>query len=386
MILQTEPLFNDEFTGEPPAKRTLAYIQSRREKGDKVAGLYCSFAPIELLHAAGITPAILCAFASKTIEAAEAVLPSNLCPLIKSSYGFIITDTCPFYSVSDAVIGETTCDGKKKMFELIADKKPMHIMDLPQLPDEKEAVAAWSLMIRKLQSFLEKTFNTIISDEKIEETIKLINIKNKLMQKIFDFASLTLPVISWAEMYDITFLAMVADGKEINPKLEKIIEKLNNRVKAGYSYGKPGAPRVMVTGCPVGGDSAKIFKIIEEAGGVVVAQDSCTGMKPFMGIADENSPDPVKALAEKYLKIPCACMTPNNRRLAEMDNLIKKFKPDAVIDFVLYACHTYNIESHKAGNHVKNNHNLPFLKIVTDYSTGDIEQIRTRVEALLESR
>ena len=386
MTLKPEPLFDDQFIGEPPAKRALAYVQSRREKGDKVAGLYCSFAPIELLYAAGITPAILCAFANKPIEAAEAVLPSNLCPLIKSSYGFIITDTCPFYSISDAVIGETTCDGKKKMFELIADKKPMHVMDLPQLPDEKEAVAAWALMIRKLQSFLEKTFNKKISDEKIEETIRLINKKNKLMQKIFDFAALAPPVLSWAEMYDITFLAMIANGDEINPKLEKIIEKLEKRVASGYSYGGKGAPRIMVTGCPVGGDSAKIFKIIEEAGGVVVAQDSCTGMKAYMGTTEENTADPVRALAEKYLKIPCACMTPNNRRLAEMDKLIKRFKPDAVIDFVLYACHTYNVESHKVGEHVKSRHNLPFLKIVSDYSTGDFEQIRTRVEALLESR
>jgi benzoyl-CoA reductase/2-hydroxyglutaryl-CoA dehydratase subunit BcrC/BadD/HgdB len=105
-----------------------------------------------------------------------------------------------------------------------------------------------------------------------------------------------------------------------------------------------------------------------------------------MGMSEENTSDPVRALAEKYLKIPCACMTPNNRRLSEMDKLIERFKPDAVIDFVLYACHTYNVESHKVGEHIKSRHNLPFLKIVTDYSTGDIEQIRTRVEALLESR
>ncbi len=78
-------------------------------------------------------------------------------------------------------------------------------------------------------------------------------------------------------------------------------------------------------------------------------------------------------------------MTPNARRLTEMTRLIEKFRPDAVIDVVLQACHSFNIESHKVGKHVEKSHGLPFLKIVTDFSLGDVEQIRTRVEALLES-
>ncbi len=141
----------------------------------------------------------------------------------------------------------------------------------------------------------------------------------------------------------------------------------------------------MVTGCPVGGDALKIFKIIEELGGVVTVLDACTGMKAFMDEIEENTGDPVGAIAERYLRIPCSCMTPNERRLSEMDKVIEKFKPDAVIDFVLHACHAYSIESYKVGEHVKSRHNIPFLKIITDYSDGDTEQITTRVQALLES-
>jgi benzoyl-CoA reductase/2-hydroxyglutaryl-CoA dehydratase subunit BcrC/BadD/HgdB len=99
----------------------------------------------------------------------------------------------------------------------------------------------------------------------------------------------------------------------------------------------------------------------------------------------EDTKDPARALAERYLKIPCSCMTPNTRRLTEMTRIIDKFKPDAVIDVVLQACHSYNIESHRVGEHVQKNHGLPFLKIVTDFSQSDVGQIRTRVEALLES-
>lgn len=160
-----EPLLNDEYTALP-AKRTLDFILRKRESGARGVGLYCGYAPFELIRAMGAVPITLCAFSNKTIPAAETVLPANLCPLIKSSYGFIHTDTCPFYALSEAIVGETTCDGKKKMFELISHIKPTHVMDLPQLPDQWEAQRNWTDMLRRLKTFLEDTFGTRITDEK----------------------------------------------------------------------------------------------------------------------------------------------------------------------------------------------------------------------------
>lgn len=380
-----EPLFDDDFIGEPPAKRVLGYVQSKREKGASIAGLYCAYAPMELIQAMDVVPAILCSFAYTPIEAAEEHLPANLCPLIKSSYGFVISDKCPFYAVSDVVIAETTCDGKKKMFELMSHIKPMYVMDLPQVPEHPETREEWKGMILKLKSFIENHTGKTATDEMIEQSIKESNIKNSLMRKVFDFAALHPPVISWAEIYDIAFIAMPSTGREMIPVLKNIILKLEKRVEDGFFYGDYNSPRVMVTGCPVGGDSLKIFKIIEELGGVVTVLDSCTGMKPFMDTIDEDTGDPVGAIAERYLRIPCSCMTPNTRRLTAIDEMIEKYKPDVIIDLILHACHSYNIESYKVGEHIKNNHNIAFLKIITDYSDGDVEQIKTRVQAVFES-
>lgn len=379
-----EPLMNDGFDGEP-AKRVLKYVQSHKEKKDPVVGTYCGYAPIELLQAMGIVPAVLCAFSKVPIEAAETVLPANLCPLIKSSYGFIIEGTCPFYAMSQAVIAETTCDGKKKMFELISEIKPTHVMDLPQMPDETAARENWKNMIFRLQGFLEQTFDRNVTDEEIESSLQAANRKNRLMRKIFDYACLKPSVISWQEMYDVGFLALPSTGQEITPLLEQLAERLENRVKEGCHFGESDSPRVLVTGCPVGGDATKIFRVIEDSGGVVVAPDACTGMKAFMGEFEENTGDPIAAIADRYLKIPCACMTPNTGRLDDLSDMIDRFRPDAVIDFVLQACHSYNVESHKVGRHVTENHGLPFLKIETDYSDGDIGQLKTRIEALFES-
>ena len=348
-------------------------------------GIYCGYAPLEMIRAANAAPALLCAFANKTIEAAETVLPANLCPLIKSSYGFIKTDTCPFFAISEAVIAETTCDGKKKMFELISHIKPMYVMDLPQLPDEKEALDNWTVMIKKLKGFLETTFDRKIDDKDVEQEIKETNVKNKLMNKVFDFAALTPTPLSWIELYDLTYLGQAATTKDMIDLLNDCVAKLEKRVAEGVYHGEKDSPRVLVTGCPVGGDATKVFKIIEEAGGVIVVLDSCTGMKPFASLIAENTPDPYAALSRRYLELPCSCMTPNNRRLMELDKMIKRFKPDVVIDVVLHACHSYNVESHKIKEHVMGKHKIPFLKIETDYSQSDVEQIRTRVEALLET-
>lgn len=381
--MKMTPLMNDGFDGEP-AKRVLKFTEDRKAEGHPVVGIYCGYAPMELMQAMGITPAVLCAFSKAPIASAETVLPSNLCPLIKSSYGFILEGACPFFSLAEAVIAETTCDGKKKMFELAAEVKPMHVMDLPQLPDEREALDNWTVMIRKLQGFLEKTFDRKVADEEIENAMRQSNLKNSLMRKFYEFAAIDPPVINWQEMYDVGFLALPATADYMNPILERVLAKLEDRVAKGFHYGAADSRRTLVTGCPVGGDALKIFRIIEACGGLVVAPDACTGAKSFMGVFEENTPDPVRAMAKRYLEIPCACMTPNYRRPSELSKMIEAFKPDAVVDFVLTACHSYNVESYKIGRHVNEQHNLPYLKIESDYSDNDEGQIATRIEALFE--
>jgi benzoyl-CoA reductase/2-hydroxyglutaryl-CoA dehydratase subunit BcrC/BadD/HgdB len=270
------------------------------------------------------------------------------------------------------------------MFELISDIKPTHVMDLPQLADEPEALESWKTMIRKLQAFLEKQFDRKATDERIESAITWTNRKNRLMRKVFEYAALTPPAITWEEVYDLAFLGIPATGREMVPILESVLEKLEKRAAAGMGFGRPDAPRVMVSGCPVGGDATKIFRIIEEAGAVVVALDACSGMKAFMGEIEENTGDPITAIARRYLEIPCACMTPNQRRLDGISEMIETYRPHLVVDFILQACHAYNVESHKVGEHVAEAHGLQFLKVESDYSDSDVGRIRTRVEAMLE--
>ncbi|MFA5617805.1 MAG: double-cubane-cluster-containing anaerobic reductase, partial [Syntrophorhabdaceae bacterium] len=362
-----EPLINDQYTNNPN-ERILNSVIWKRNIGLPVVGIYCAYAPAELVRAAGAIPVCLCAFSRRTIDAAETVLPGNLCPLIKSSFGFIKTDTCPFYALSQAIIGETTCDGKKKMFEFIQHIKPTHIMDLPQKPDEPETLSTWTIMVHKLKAFLEQTFQKEITDANIEYEIHQTNKKNRLMNDFFKYMAHFPPLVNWSEMYDVFSLEYVSDGDELDQELQSLAAKLDMRRDKGHHIGGDFSPRVLVSGCPIGGDVNKVFKVIEEAGGVIVAMEACSGMKRYSVTIDEGTGDPVSSLARAYLKIPCSCMTPNTRRLEMLDALIERFKPQVVVDVILQACHSYNIESYKLEQHVREKHRLPVLKVETDFT------------------
>jgi len=376
------PLIDDEYA-DSPGRRVLARLQAEKEAGRPAVGIYCCYAPLELIWAAGAVPVGLCATSQKPIPKAETILPANLCPLIKSSFGFIITDTCPFFKLSDLIVAETTCDGKKKMFELISDIKPMLTLELPQTPDYPASFLRWLESVRQMKAFLEKSLNLKITDQDIEAAIKEANQRRSLFLEIAGYARYEPPLITWIELKELAALIGVFPGDEVRSLMLNIIEKLEKRARHNNSGGDRRV-RVMVTGCPLGGDAEKVYQVIEELDGRVVAQEACSGLKPLWTNIVEDTSDPLEAIARRYLDLPCSCMTPNTRRWRYMGDLIEKFKPDCIIDVVLSGCHTYNVESHLIKEHAKNELGLPFLKIETDYSEMDVVQIQVRIGALLE--
>lgn len=125
-------------------QRKAAFIRVKdyKQAGNRLVGFLCSYTPLEIIDAAGAASVALCGTSDEVIPEAEKVLPANLCPLIKSTYGFAYSQKCPFTYFSDMIIGETTCDGKKKMYELLNELKRTHILHLPQGRDrayEREA-------------------------------------------------------------------------------------------------------------------------------------------------------------------------------------------------------------------------------------------------------
>ena len=117
-------------------RKSFMALYNAKEQGKKIIGTFCSYTPVEIIYAAGAISVGLCGKSEQGIAEAEAHLPKTLCPLIKASYGMALTEQCPFFYFSDGILAETTCDGKKKMYELTNFLKPVHVMNLPQGRDQ----------------------------------------------------------------------------------------------------------------------------------------------------------------------------------------------------------------------------------------------------------
>ena len=359
-------------------------LKAAKAEGKNIVGFYCVFAPQELVLAADALGFALCATKEEPIADGEKALPRNFCPLIKSSYGFAATDKCPYFLYSDLIVGETTCDGKKKMFELMQDFKDVHVMKLPPGNLEENDRQYWLSEVGKFKALLEEKFAVSLTDEKLREAIRVLNKERKMMQELAALMQADPVPMSGQDMLKLMWgRNFVFDRSDFAEQLGGIIEDLESSVKAGQGVFPKGAKRILLTGVPTGVGSEKVLKIIEECGAAVVYIENCSGMKQFVGLVDEEK-EPLEAIAEKYLNTPCSCMSPNPARMELISKLIGEYKIDGVVDLTWQGCHTYNVESRILAKHLKENGQTSLLAIETDYSQSDVEQIRTRVQAFLE--
>ena len=369
---------------EAQQKKFLA-LKSLKDGGGKVIGLYCSYVPTELVYAAGAVPVSLCATSEKPISAAERDLPKNLCPLIKASYGHAITDTCPFFYFSDFIVGETTCDGKKKMFELLNDIKPTYVMHLPQNNLDPKAYPFWADEVKKLKERIEEFYNITITEDDLRQAIKDCNQERRNLVNFFELSALDPSPVSGLEQFNVKeAFGFQYDIQQKNAEIVKRTKELKEYWEKNLKGTRDERPRILVTGCPLGGVKEKILAKIEELGAVIVGYDSCSGLRTHMEFVDEDPVrDPIEAIAEKYLKTNCSVMSPNPGRFKDLDYLVDHYKADAVIECTLVACHTFNLEAHTVGKHIIEK-GLPYIHIESDYSQEDAGQFATRLEAFLE--
>lgn len=356
-----------------------------QEEGKKVFGTFCVYVPDELIFAANAIATGLCGGSQFWVPGGEKVLPTNTCPLIKASVGARLDRTCPFFRIADMYIGETTCDGKKKAWEILGEDVPVHVMDLPQMKREKD-IKAWAEEIKELKKVIEEFTGNKVTAESLSESIKLINNKRKALSRLYECRKADKVPISGRDALVISQIAFYDDPARFTQMTNKLCDELEQRIKDGVSVVKEGTKRILLTGTPLAVPNWKLHNIIETSGAVVVCEEMCTGTRYFENLVDETKTtidEQIDALANRYMGINCACFTPNTGRIDDIIRLAKEYKVDGVIDVNLKFCSLYDVEGYTVERALKEAC-IPVMGIETDYTDNDAEQLRTRIGAFIE--
>ncbi|MDY4206177.1 MAG: double-cubane-cluster-containing anaerobic reductase [Lachnospiraceae bacterium] len=379
-VIKDLPEVFEEFAEQ--RKNSFLAVKKLKDQGVPVVGAYCTYFPQEIAMAMGAATVGLCSTSDETIPDAEKDLPKNLCPLIKSSYGFAKTDKCPFFHFSDVVVGETTCDGKKKMYEYMSEFKDIFIMELPNTQSE-ESLKLWKSEIIRFKEYLEKKFDVTITEDDVREAIKVNNEVRRSLKRLYEVMRHDPAPITGHDLFKVLYgSGFKFDRKAIPAETDALVKKIEKEYAEGKMLEKK--PRIVITGCPIGGATEKVIRAVEDNGGVVVAFENCSGAKSIDKLVDEENPDVYDALARRYLNIGCSVMTPNPNRLDLLGRLIDEYKADGVVEMTLQACHTYNVETLAIRRFVNEKKGIPYINVETDYSQADIGQLNTRIAAFIE--
>lgn len=379
-VIKELPEVFEEFAEQ--RKNSFLAVKQLKDQGIPVVGSYCTYFPQEIAMAMGAATVSLCSTSDETIAEAEKDLPKNLCPLIKSSYGFAKTDKCPFFYFSDVVVGETTCDGKKKMYELMSEFKDTFVMELPNSQSEN-SLKLWKKEIIRFKEYLEKKFDVEITEEQIREAVKVNNEARRSLKKLYEVMRHDPAPISGYDLFKVLYGSTFKfDRKQIPGEVNALVDKIEKEYDEGKMQEKK--PRILITGCPIGGATEKVIRAVEDNGGIVVTYENCSGAKSIDKLVDENNPDVYDAIARRYLNIGCSVMTPNPNRFELLGRLIDEYQVDGVVEMTLQACHTYNVETLSVRKFVNEEKHIPYINVETDYSQADIGQLNTRITAFIE--
>jgi len=361
-------------------------LMDEKAAGRKVIGSFCVFVPEEIVRAADATLVGLCTGADFATEEVEKLLPRNTCSLIKSAFGFKLGKVCPYIESADMIVGENTCDGKKKSYEILNDLVPnLYVMDLPQMNSDEGRTLLKAEYLR-FKEAVEKLTGVNIDAERLKKGIGIVNNKRKAIHRLSGLRKADPAPISGLDALLANQVFFYDDPVRFTDSVNKICDELEKRIEKAEGVFPEGTPRILLSGCPMAVPNWKVPLIIETSGAVIVGEESCVGERGIRNLTDDTGntvEELMEAIVDRYYKVDCAIFTPNPDRLGHVEEMFREYKADGVIHYGLQFCQPYIMESMSIEKALEGK-GIPTLRIETDYSQEDMGQLKTRVEAFVE--
>lgn len=361
-------------------------LLDEKAAGRKIIGSYCVFVPEEIVLAANATLVGLCSGADFAMEDVEKLLPRNTCALIKSSFGFKIGKVCPYLESADMIVGENTCDGKKKAYESLNDLvENLYVMDLPQVKSEN-GKALLRAEYKRFKVAVEDLTGVSITAKSLQEAIRTVNAKRTAIHRLSSLRKADPAPISGLDALLANQVFFYDNPVRFTESVNKICDELEKRIEEKKGVFPAKTPRILISGCPQAVPNWKLPMIVETSGAVIVGEESCVGERGTRNLTDASGgtvDEMLEAIVDRYFLVDCAIFTPNHDRLQHIREMVAAYRADGVIHYGLQFCQPYLMEAIPVEKALEER-NIPCLRIDTDYSMEDVGQLKTRVEAFVE--
>lgn len=373
-------------TNEPQA-----YLDPRNH-GKIMVGVYCMVVPEELIYAAGAVPVRLCSGCFESSLIGEDRVPRDGCPLVKSSMGLTLQKGLSVFDLCDVVIIPTTCDAKRKLGEELSAFKTVWMLEVPHIKYADFSRRVWIEQLMGLKQNLERLTAASkagrrITARRLQRWIAQTSHAQSEMRNLLSLRSGQTPVLWGRQALAVVNAFGFTQARDWTHHLQALNRSLKVLSDEGLGLFPNPRPRILIAGSPTVFPNMKIPSLVEEMGGIVVCDESCTGDRLLydpVGPTEKNLRTQIAALASRYMA-PCICpsFTPNDDRLIVLSRMASEFKVDGILYHVLKGCVIYDFEVHRV-ERVMKEQGVSVLRIETDYNPEDVEQLRTRIEAFLE--
>jgi benzoyl-CoA reductase/2-hydroxyglutaryl-CoA dehydratase subunit BcrC/BadD/HgdB len=367
-------------------------IQAEKEKGKKVIGYMCLFAPTELILAAGAIPVRVNSGWYDTSKLGDRVVPVEVCPVIRSTIGAKMIELSPFLEQSDALISVLTCDAMTKLGEILSDYKTIWGMNVPRIKDSTQSLRFWNDEIKQMKTRIEQFTGNKITRKNLKEAIEMSHRATKAFRRLQQLRKGS-PIIMGRDAMLVNQTFVWDDKRRWTEKTEALCDELEKRAQRKEWVCAPDTPRVMITGTPMfWPDNWKLPSLVEESNpqGIIVADEQCSGERILndpVGVDEWSMDDMLNAIGERYLMAStCPCFTSkdgNEDRINWLLNKVKEWNVQGVIYYVVRGCMLYAMEYTRVKKAL-DKINVPVYYLDTEYTREDVGQMKTRVEAFLE--
>jgi benzoyl-CoA reductase subunit C len=358
----------------PKTKEILEY----KAQGKKVFGWLCTYVPEEVILATDALSIRITGYNQEMeLEDGNAYLYINNCSFSRSCLQLALRKE---YEFLDGVVGGSTCDGARRLFDLWRYylKPPFfQVLTVPRKSHER-AQALYYSQVQDFKTNLEQYLGVKISNQALLNAIKVMNESRSLLKELYELRKLDEPLITGEETMEVLNSSFRMPKEQFNTYLKELISALKTSGK-----GHKAKARLMLIGSVM--TNPKFIKSIEELGVIVVTDELCTSTRYWYDpVVLDGAKDPLEAISRRYLNnFPCARMYPATDRFDRIVNLAKEARVDGIISETIRYCVPYAHDIPQISDRLKSEE-IPLLTLDVEFGTSGSGQIRTRVQAFLE--